>query len=72
MASTAFADAERAHRFLRYVVERKLEGRDSEIGIWQLESAPDRPHQRGIRSGSERASALFAVRARRRTDRAAV
>jgi len=31
LASTAFADAERASRFLRYVVERKLEGRDGEI-----------------------------------------
>jgi eukaryotic-like serine/threonine-protein kinase len=31
MASTTFADAERARRFLRYVVERKLEGRDGEI-----------------------------------------
>jgi hypothetical protein len=29
--STAFADAERARRFLRYLVERKLEGRDREI-----------------------------------------
>ena len=31
MASAAFADADRARRFLRYVVERKLEGRDGEI-----------------------------------------
>jgi hypothetical protein len=31
MASTAFADAGRARRFLRHVVERKLEGRDGEI-----------------------------------------
>jgi Tol biopolymer transport system component len=31
LASTAFAEAERARRFLRHVVERKLEGRDGEI-----------------------------------------
>ena len=31
LASSAFADAERARRFLLYVVERKLEGRDDEI-----------------------------------------
>jgi hypothetical protein len=31
LASTTFADAERARNFLRYVVERKLEGRDGEI-----------------------------------------
>ena len=31
LASAAFADAERARRFLRYVVERKLEGREAEI-----------------------------------------
>lgn len=31
LTSAAFADAERASKFLRFVVERKLEGRDSEI-----------------------------------------
>jgi eukaryotic-like serine/threonine-protein kinase len=31
LASTAFSEAERARRFLRYVVDRKLEGRDGEI-----------------------------------------
>ena len=31
LASTAFAEAGRAGRFLRHVVERKLEGRDGEI-----------------------------------------
>jgi Tol biopolymer transport system component len=31
LASPAFADAERARRFLRFVVERRLEGRDGEI-----------------------------------------
>ena len=31
LTSAAFAGAERAGRFLRYVVERKLEGRSSEI-----------------------------------------
>src|SRR5215472_3161258 len=31
LASAAFADAERASNFLRFVVERKLEGRASEI-----------------------------------------
>ena len=31
LASAAFADAERARDFLRYVVERKLEGRHGEI-----------------------------------------
>ena len=31
LASAAFADAERASSFLRFVVERKLEGRAGEI-----------------------------------------
>jgi hypothetical protein len=31
LASAAFADAERASNFLRFVVEHKLEGRASEI-----------------------------------------
>src|SRR5215469_16103853 len=31
LASAAFADAERASNFLRFVVERKLEGRAGEI-----------------------------------------
>jgi hypothetical protein len=31
LASAAFADAERASRFLRFVVERALEGHTSEI-----------------------------------------
>jgi Tol biopolymer transport system component len=31
LASSAFADAERASGFLRFIVERKLEGRDGEI-----------------------------------------
>jgi hypothetical protein len=31
LASSAFADAERASAFLRFIVERKLEGRDGEI-----------------------------------------
>jgi hypothetical protein len=31
LSSPAFADAERARRFLCFVVERKLEGRDGEI-----------------------------------------
>ena len=31
LASSAFADAERASSFLRFIVERKLEGRDGEI-----------------------------------------
>ena len=31
LASSAFADADRASCFLRFIVERKLEGRDGEI-----------------------------------------
>ena len=31
LASPAFADADRASSFLRFIVERKLEGRDGEI-----------------------------------------
>ena len=31
LASSAFADSERASRFLRFIVEYKLDGRDGEI-----------------------------------------
>jgi hypothetical protein len=44
LASAAFADPERASNFLRFVVERKLEGRAGELKEFVIDRRGFRAH----------------------------
>ena len=65
LASAAFADAERASSFLRFVVERALEGRSGEIkeSVIAVEVLSRNP------SFDSRADPIVRVEARRLRDR---